>query len=102
MPSSRRQLRAGNEIRNAGTGQTHDDNLSRLDPVDPVDFCGACRRTWEDVVAKGFAGVGVYNVRFTPSRLEKAGAGASRTRAPVRLPRSAKLTVRFAIFEIEA
>jgi hypothetical protein len=32
-------------------GKLMDDNLSRLDPVDSVDFCGACRRTWEDVVA---------------------------------------------------
>ena len=47
-------------------------NLSRLDPVDSVDFCGACHRTWEDVVANGFTGVGVYNVRFAPYRLENS------------------------------
>jgi hypothetical protein len=47
-------------------------NLSRFDPVDSVDFCGACHRTWEDVVANGFTGVGVYNVRFAPYRLENS------------------------------
>jgi predicted CxxxxCH...CXXCH cytochrome family protein len=43
-----------------------------LDPVDSVDFCGACHRTWEDVVANGFTGIGVYNVRFAPYRLENS------------------------------
>jgi hypothetical protein len=47
-------------------------NLGGLDPVDSVDFCGACHRTWEDVVANGFTGVGVYNVRFAPYRLENS------------------------------
>jgi len=47
-------------------------NPRRLDPVDSVDFCGACHRTWEDVVANGFTGVGVYNVRFAPYRLENS------------------------------
>ena len=47
-------------------------NLSHLDPVDSVDFCGACHRTWEDVVANGFSGIGVYNVRFAPYRLENS------------------------------
>ena len=45
-------------------------NPSRLNPIDSVDFCGACHRTWQDVVAVGFAGIGVYNVRFAPYRLE--------------------------------
>jgi hypothetical protein len=47
-------------------------NPKHLDPVDSVDFCGACHRTWEDVVANGFGGIGVYNVRFAPYRLENS------------------------------
>jgi hypothetical protein len=47
-------------------------NPARLDPVASVDFCGACHRTWEDVVANGFTGIGVYNVRFAPYRLENS------------------------------
>jgi hypothetical protein len=47
-------------------------NPKRLDPVDSVDFCGACHRTWEDVVGNGFTGIGVYNVRFAPYRLENS------------------------------
>ena len=47
-------------------------NPARLDPVGSVDFCGACHRTWEDVVASGFTGIGVYNVRFAPYRLENS------------------------------
>jgi len=47
-------------------------NPRRLNLVDSVDFCGACHRTWEDVVANGFTGVGVFNVRFAPYRLENS------------------------------
>jgi hypothetical protein len=47
-------------------------NPKHLDPVASVDFCGACHRTWEDVVANGFSGIGVYNVRFAPYRLENS------------------------------
>jgi hypothetical protein len=47
-------------------------NPKQLDPVASVDFCGACHRTWEDVVASGFTGIGVYNVRFAPYRLENS------------------------------
>ncbi|MGO9087936.1 MAG: multiheme c-type cytochrome [Candidatus Sulfotelmatobacter sp.] len=45
-------------------------NPSRLDPVESVDFCGACHRTWEDVVTN--LGLGVLNVRFAPYRLENS------------------------------
>jgi Cytochrome c554 and c-prime len=44
-------------------------NPARLDPVASVDFCGACHRTWEDVVQSGGVGMGVLNVRFAPYRL---------------------------------
>lgn len=47
-------------------------NPRRLGPEDAVDFCGACHRTWEDVVATGSVGLGVFNVRFAPYRLENS------------------------------
>ena len=45
-------------------------NPSRLDPVESVDFCGACHRTWEDVVTN--IGLGALNLRFAPYRLENS------------------------------
>lgn len=59
------------------TGKIEDDrsaifNPRRLDPVASVDFCGACHRTWQDVVNNGGAGIGVLNVRFAPYRLENS------------------------------
>ncbi len=45
-------------------------NPKYLTAVDSVDFCGACHRTWGDVVQKGFKNIGVFNVRFQPYRLE--------------------------------
>jgi hypothetical protein len=39
-----------------------------LDPVDSVDFCGACHHTWADVVSD--RAEGVATVRFQPYRLE--------------------------------
>jgi len=47
-------------------------NPAHLSRVDSVDFCGACHRTWEDVVIGGLTGVGVFNVRFAPYRLENS------------------------------
>lgn len=47
-------------------------NPRRLGPVDSVDFCGACHRTWQDVVKNQQVGLGVYNVRFGPYRLENS------------------------------
>jgi Cytochrome c554 and c-prime len=47
-------------------------NPKRLDRVASVDFCGACHRTWEDVVVNGQTGLGVFNVRFAPYRLENS------------------------------
>jgi hypothetical protein len=46
-------------------------NPSGLSRVDNVDFCGACHRTWQDVVGN-LAGVGIFNVRFAPYRLENS------------------------------
>jgi len=45
-------------------------NPSRLDPVASVDFCGACHRTWQDVVTN--IGLGALNLRFAPYRLENS------------------------------
>jgi hypothetical protein len=43
-------------------------NPAKLDPVDSVDYCGACHRTWADVMESGMEGVAT--VRFQPYRLE--------------------------------
>lgn len=54
-------------------------NPARLNPVDAVDFCGACHRTTWDVALANTKGVA--NVRFQPYRLEKSrcwGKGDSR------------------------
>jgi len=64
-----------------GKGATEIFNPGKLDPVDSVDFCGACHRTWQDVVASGFVRTGVFNVRFAPYRLENSrcwGTGDAR------------------------
>jgi hypothetical protein len=45
-------------------------NPLKLDSYASVDFCGACHRTWADVVQGGFTGV--INVRFQPYRLESS------------------------------
>ena len=43
-------------------------NPAKLSPVDSVDFCGACHRTWADVAF--MKGLGDTIVRFQPYRLE--------------------------------
>ncbi len=45
-------------------------NPSHLSPVASVDFCGACHRTWADVIQAGTTGV--INARFQPYRLENS------------------------------
>ncbi|HKD13637.1 MAG TPA: multiheme c-type cytochrome [Candidatus Angelobacter sp.] len=45
-------------------------NPAHLNPVDSVDFCGACHRTAWDVALTSTTGVA--NVRFQPYRLEKS------------------------------
>jgi hypothetical protein len=45
------------------------ENLSR---VDSVDFCGACHRTWQDVVSASANAAPLVNVRFAPYRLENS------------------------------
>jgi hypothetical protein len=45
---------------------------ARLSPIESVDFCGACHRTYQDVVSDGPTRIGTLNVRFTPYRLENS------------------------------
>jgi hypothetical protein len=45
-------------------------NPARLDPLDSVDFCGACHGTWWDVKFSG--GKGVPTARSQPFRLEES------------------------------
>jgi len=47
-------------------------NPAALNPSDAVDFCGACHRTWQDVVGSGLMSIGLFNVRFAPYRLENS------------------------------
>ncbi|MGO9124151.1 MAG: multiheme c-type cytochrome [Terriglobales bacterium] len=42
----------------------------QLNPVDQVDFCGACHRTYVDVVLSKTSGI--RNLRFQPYRLERS------------------------------
>jgi hypothetical protein len=45
-------------------------NPKYLSPVDLVDFCGACHRTWWDVTLSGSSGI--KSLRFPPYRLENS------------------------------
>lgn len=47
-------------------------NPGRLSRVDSVDFCGACHRTWQDVVSANLSSAGMLKVRFAPYRLENS------------------------------
>jgi hypothetical protein len=51
-------------------------NPSRLNPVESVDYCGACHRTWEDVVTN--IGLSSLNLRFAPYRLENSKCWSSK------------------------
>jgi len=56
-------------------------NPANLDPVESVDFCGACHRTYADAVLSGQSKMGIINVRLQPYRLEKSrcwGSGDAR------------------------
>ena len=62
-------------------------NPRKLSPVASVDFCGACHRTWADVIQSEVTGVA--NVRFQPYRLESSkcwiASGPNRGRSDARL-----------------
>ena len=45
-------------------------NPAHLTPLESVDFCGACHRTWWDVNLAGLTGIGT--LRFPAYRLEKS------------------------------
>lgn len=47
-------------------------NPAHLSARDSVEFCGACHRTWQDVVSDGPTRSGTLNVRFQPYRLENS------------------------------
>ena len=47
-------------------------NPANLSPVDSVDFCGACHRTWADVEVEMPADIGTGSLRFQPYRLEES------------------------------
>jgi hypothetical protein len=68
-PGARHLLAATAKTETRGSGLIF--NPASLGRVDSVDFCGACHRTWQDVVsAVDFAPV--VNVRFAPYRLENS------------------------------
>jgi hypothetical protein len=54
----------------AEQGSTMILNPGHLSPVDSVDFCGACHRTWWDVTLSG--ATGLKSLRFPPYRLENS------------------------------
>ncbi len=47
-------------------------NPAHLSASESVEFCGACHRTWQDVVSDGPVRIGTLNVRFQPYRLENS------------------------------
>ncbi len=54
----------------ADEGKTFILNPGELKPVDLIDFCGACHRTWWDVTLGGLAGP--KSLRFQPYRIENS------------------------------
>jgi Cytochrome c554 and c-prime len=59
-------------LESEGKSATEIFNPGRLGPVDSVDFCGACHRTFQDIVTSNYVRMGVFNVRFAPYRLENS------------------------------
>jgi hypothetical protein len=45
-------------------------NPRHLSPVESIDFCGSCHRTWWDVTLSG--ATGIKSLRFPPYRLENS------------------------------
>jgi hypothetical protein len=54
----------------ADQGMTMIVNPRHLSPVESIDFCGACHRTWWDVTLSG--STGITSLRFPPYRLENS------------------------------
>ena len=59
-------------IQSAGDSGLMLTDLGQLSPVDSVDFCGACHRTWADIAFAPDAPRGNDILRFQPYRLEKS------------------------------
>jgi hypothetical protein len=47
-------------------------NPANLDPVDSVDFCGACHRTPADIAVEKPGRIGVLGIRYPAYRLERS------------------------------
>ena len=56
----------------ASTPHTSMLDLGAMSPVDSVDFCGACHRTWADVAFSAETSRAPDILRFQPYRLEKS------------------------------
>jgi hypothetical protein len=69
-PGSQHIAAARAKIEKRGSGLIF--NPAQLARVDSVDFCGACHRTWQDVISGHMIEAGVFNVRFAPYRLENS------------------------------
>jgi hypothetical protein len=69
-PGAQHIVAARAKTEKRGSGLTF--NPAQLARVDSVDFCGACHRTWQDVVSGQMVGAGTFNVRFAPYRLENS------------------------------
>jgi hypothetical protein len=54
----------------AEQGNTMILNPRHFSPVESIDFCGACHRTWWDVTLSG--STGITSLRFPPYRLENS------------------------------
>jgi len=54
----------------AEQGTTMIINPRHLTPVESIDFCGSCHRTWWDVTLSG--STGITSLRFPPYRLENS------------------------------
>ena len=54
----------------AEQGNTMIMNPRHLNPVESIDFCGSCHRTWWDVTLSG--STGITSLRFPPYRLENS------------------------------
>jgi hypothetical protein len=69
-PGARHVAAASAHAEKRGSGLIF--NPASLSRIDSVDFCGACHRTWQDVVSATVNSPPLVNVRFAPYRLENS------------------------------
>ena len=69
-PGAKHVAAARARMEKRGSGLTL--NPGQFARVDAVDFCGACHRSWQDVISAHLSSAGVFNVRFAPYRLENS------------------------------